>query len=716
MTTRTPAPFAFRPRPLRRIGAALGTALALGVMHAATPATPAGLGATWPEAAPEAFGASTVRLEGAWRVLELNQTTTFLVIRSDHVIFERYAAGFDRHTPHYTASLAKALVGGLGLLAAEAEGFVRASDAVASYLPDWRDDSQKSAITLAHLATHTSGLENSRTKGVRNRALTGWKGDFWKNLPPPRDPFTIARTETPLLFPPGAQAHYSNPGIAVLSECLGRSLRGSRYTDLAQLLRERILRRIGVPDAEWSVGYNGPVVLDGASLIAAWGGANFSPNAAARIGRLLARRGDWDEEQIIPFELATRATRWAGLPNNSGLSWWVNRRPDGARVLPRAPDDAFWGLGAGGQLLFVVPSLDLIVVRNGHGLPADVHTLRAMERLVINPVLDALQRDNTAPPYPASRHFGGIRWSPPESIVRLAPGGDNWPSTWGDDDLVYTAFGDGNGFAPFLAEKLSLGFARVTGTPPAVSAENIRAPTGEQHGDGRSGRKASGLLMVDGVLYLLARNAGHAQLAWSTDRGRTWNWSDWKFTESFGCPAFVNFGKNYAGARDDFVYVVSTDAPTAYERADRLVLARVPKKKIRERSAYEFFAGREAQGDTAWSRDIAQRAAIFENRGACYRSHITYHAASKRYLLTTIGRGTDTRYAGGFGVFDAPEPWGPWTTVFFTDTWDVGPGESNHFPAKWLDADGRGGWLLFSGDDAFSLRRAEFLPGPLAGK
>jgi hypothetical protein len=40
--------------------------------------------------------------------------------------------------------------------------------------------------------------------------LTGWKGDFWKRLDPPNDPFTIARDQTPVLFDPGAKLQYSN--------------------------------------------------------------------------------------------------------------------------------------------------------------------------------------------------------------------------------------------------------------------------------------------------------------------------------------------------------------------------------------------------------------------------------------------------------------------------------------------------------------------------
>src|SRR5690606_4790081 len=106
---------------------------------------------------------------------------------------------------------------------------------------------------------------------------------------------------------------------------------------------------------------------------------------------------------------------------------------------------------------------------------------------------------------------------------------------------------------------------------------------------GRSGRKASGMLMVDGVLYLLARNMDNAALAWSHDRGASWTWADWKFTSGFGAPTFLNFGRNYAGARDNYVYVYSLDGDSAYEAADRMVMARVPKDRITEQAAYEYF-------------------------------------------------------------------------------------------------------------------------------
>ena len=153
------------------------------------------------------------------------------------------------------------------------------------------------------------------------------------------------------------------------------------------------------------------------------------------------------------------------------------------------------------------------------------------------------------PPYPPSPVIKGMRWAPAESIVRKARGGDNWPMTWADDDHLYTAYGDGNGFEPHIPDKLSMGFARVEEGPGDFLGINIRSTSGERRGGGKAGQKASGLLMVHGTLFLWVRNAGHARLAWSTDHSQTWGWADWTFPTSFGCPTFLNFGKDYANAQ-----------------------------------------------------------------------------------------------------------------------------------------------------------------------
>ncbi len=321
-----------------------------------------------------------------------------------------------------------------------------------------------------------------------------------------------------------------------------------------------------------------------------------------------------------------------------------------------------------------------------------------------------------APPYPPSPVIRAIEWAPKEKILRLARGSDNWPMAWADDDALYTAYGDGRGFEPVgthsqrsVSPKLSLGFSRVLGTPPDIQGSNIPSPTGEAMGDGARGRKASGMLMVDGVLYMWARNAANSHLAWSRDHGKTWTWAGWKLTTSFGCPTFLNFGRNYAGARDAFVYIYSHDGDSAYKPADRMVLARVRKDRLADRGAYEFLANLPQVAnlrEVSWSKDIAERGAVFVHPGRCYRSGVSYNAGLKRYLWVQIIPGGDTRFKGGLGIYDAPEPWGPWTTVFFTEEWDVGPGETASFPTKWMSADGKTVHLVFSGDDCFSVRKA----------
>ena len=320
-----------------------------------------------------------------------------------------------------------------------------------------------------------------------------------------------------------------------------------------------------------------------------------------------------------------------------------------------------------------------------------------------------------SPPYPPSHVIKNIAWAPVETITRKAAGGDNWPITWADDDAIYTTWGDGWGFEPRVANKLSMGFARIVGGPGNFRGTNIRSE-GEQLGGGRSGRKGWGIISVDGVLYLLMghadRKGGQAQLAWSHDHARTWTFANWKFTQ-FGLVGFVNYGKDNKEARDSYVYSYSHDGPLADTPADHFILMRVPKDRITEQRYWEFFERRDKAGRAIWTSDIKRRGAVFCHADCCLRSAMTYNSPLRRYLWWqqipapkgSTDRG-DTRFEGGFAVYDAPEPWGPWSTAFYTEHWDVGPGEHGDFPAKWISEDGRELYLVFSGDDSFSVRKA----------
>ena len=688
----------------------------------------------WQTAPPVEGGMVVARLEDTWRELEDRGTKTFLVARRDRILFERYAEDWSADKRHYTASLAKAIVGGLSLMLAMDDGLIDPDDLACEYVPQWRDDTLKSRITIRHLATHSAGIENAelsekdrdearekgRTVTEEHMSLPGWKGGFWRQEP---DPFTLARDQAPVVFEPGSAYDYSNPGMAMLSYAVTAALRGSPWPDIRVLLQERVFEPIGLKEEDWSIGYDTTFEIDGLPLVGNWGGGSLTARAVARIGRLLLNRGAWEGQQLVSPAVVREVLAYAGTPvpdrcdgspdPGSGLGWWVNFD----RVWPRVPEDAFGGAGAGHQILLVVPSRDLIIVRNGAALDRDP-TNRGFWKGVVEYLLDPVMGSFALQaPYPASPVITGIAWDQPGRISRLARGGhrkdgsDNWPMTWADDGHLYTAYGDGYGFEPQLEEKLSLGLAVVTGGPSSFAGLNIRSRTGEFKGPGKDGEKASGLLMVDGVLYMWVRNADHqghhSRLGWSTDHGRTWAWSEWVF-EDFGHPAFVNYGQNYAGARDEYVYIVSHDSPSAYETADSFVLMRVLPHDLKDRSRYEFLHRLDARGRPVWSARIEERGPIFTHPGQCRRTSISFNAGLGRYLwwqqLTLDG--TDTRFAGGFGLYDAPEPWGPWTTVYFTEEWDVGPGDLGCFPTRWMSADGRTVHMVFSSEDNFAVRRA----------
>jgi beta-lactam-binding protein with PASTA domain/lysophospholipase L1-like esterase len=318
--------------------------------------------------------------------------------------------------------------------------------------------------------------------------------------------------------------------------------------------------------------------------------------------------------------------------------------------------------------------------------------------------------------YPASPVITGLQWAPSAAIAHDAVESDNWPITWADDGDLYTAYGDGWGFALPDPDRLSLGYAKVTGPATAFTGTNIPSPSGEEVGDGSTGKKASGILMVDGVLYQWVRNANNngeqCELAWSSDHGDTWTWNDWQFAELGYC-AFLNFGQNYLGARDSYVYMYSADTPSAYNETDNLVLTRVPKDKIADRNAYEFFAGLDGSSDPVWSTDISLRQPVFTLAGGVNRTDVTYQPTLGRYLMTMRSRARN----GGlnqFSIYEGKEPWGPWSVVYFTESWEGavadsdadGWGEAQHIPSKWMSADGQEFYLVFSGDDSFAVRHA----------
>lgn len=564
-------------------------------------------------------------------------------------------------------------------------------------------------ISLFHLVTQTAGFEK--------------RGGYEK-----------------ILFKPGTQWHYSDGGPNWLAECI--TLQYGR--DLEDLMFERVFTPLGITrdDLRWRDNQYRDHEINGIPRREFGAGIHCNVEALSRLGYLYLRQGRWRDQQILTEDFVRMASQpleaLLGLPEWSSdahgnasdhysLLWWNNA--DGA--LANVPRDAYWAWGLYDSLIVVIPSLETVVVRagaRGKNLPRkEGQNHYEVLQPLLGPIVAAVSnradqpsapplsmRDE--PPYLMSDVITNVEWAPKEEIIRLAKGSDNWPITWADDGHLYSAYGDGWGFQPMVEEKLSLGLVRVEGTPPDVRGINVRSPGAERSGQGKHGEKASGMLMVDGTLYMFVRNAGNSQLGWSDDHGKSWTWADWKFTTSFGCPTFLNFGKNFAGARDEFVYIYSPDSASAYEPADRMVLARVGKNQLNSRDAYEFFERMDENGKPVWTRNAEQRGAVFVHPGSCYRSGVTYNSGLKRYLWCQILPQSEhpqgQRFQGGFGIYEAPEPWGPWRTVYFTRNWDVGPGETSRFPTKWMSDDGQTMHLVFSGDDYFSVRKARLSLGP----
>ena len=339
-------------------------------------------------------------------------------------------------------------------------------------------------------------------------------------------------------------------------------------------------------------------------------------------------------------------------------------------------------------------------------------------------------RAMAAAPYPKSQVITGMSWDRSTvTSLRKAHGSDLWPLTWAADGNLYGAWGDGGGFNgdSNYVGRVSLGFARITGTPMAgapssFAGENVwgRAPDYAEH-PATFGGKIDDLISINGILYghgglwtsqncscadptlKSGDNPTQRQLAWSSDLGKTWTIAPWTTTADLG--GSLQFGPDYRGAFDpNHVYLyyqgnIATDHTHLY-------LRRVPISRITEDPRvpghYEYWVGPDNSSTPTWSTLESNAAPVFTDLnipvGSYAGAAVAYDAPLGRYLLTTF-HGNDT---GQIGFFEAPHPWGPWATIEYDDDWGhfneiAGEGNGLNFPTKWISADGKSLWGVFSG-------------------
>lgn len=329
-------------------------------------------------------------------------------------------------------------------------------------------------------------------------------------------------------------------------------------------------------------------------------------------------------------------------------------------------------------------------------------------------------------PYAESKTIKGIQfnWS---SHKRIAPGSDNWPLTWADDDHQYTTFGDGGGFeGSNKIGRTSLGIGRVEGTKDDYKGFNVWGGYNAENPSQFTG-KSWGIVCVDGILYMWrSGKASHdcyefQQLFMSENHGATWRETgvefkieDFRRSRGFFVPTFLQFEKDYSGARDNYVYIYATELKSLIwelQVPGEISLIRVPRDKIAIREQYEFFAGFENDIKPIWSYDVEKRRPVFYDVNGAMRINAVYNPALEKYLL--ISQHTARNY--GWGIFEAPEPWGPWRTIYYEK-------EFPHYECKlvsymsispkWWGNDGHEFVMVFSGrehNDAWNSIEGSFL-------
>ena len=339
----------------------------------------------------------------------------------------------------------------------------------------------------------------------------------------------------------------------------------------------------------------------------------------------------------------------------------------------------------------------------------------------------SLLRAQSKSPYGPSPVIQSADWDF-KHLIRLANtpgkgGSDLWPTTWAADGNIYTGWGDGGGFsgASDNIGRVSLGFARIIGSPPQVQGVNVwgHYPKYAEHPATFCGKPVS-MLSVGGVVYAWvsswfnesAANFIHCpsnpnpiehRLAWSHDLGATWTLSPWKLEQPQGVvvwSCFLNFGANSGNARDQYVYlywrIQGEDSVTYLSRVLPADLQRDPATP----GVYEYYAGlslgepRAGQGP-AWTSQASRARPVFLDPGPRGITHVVHDFALRRYIASVQGRSV-----GETGLFDAPEPWGPWTTIAYYQNWGgFGKRESLgvDFPTKWITQDGKTMWAVFSG-------------------
>jgi len=268
---------------------------------------------------------------------EVPALSALLAARHGYIVFERYYGGQDPERPINVRSVTKSVTGtlaGAALHAGRLNGLEQTvGETIPERIPEGADP-RVADITLWQWLTMTSGLQ--------------WDayGDWQRLL---ASPDWVAMTlGLPVVGIPGETYVYNTGGSHVLGVAVARAA-GKPLEDYAN---ETLFRPLGITPGDWMRSPQGEV--------SAGSGLELTPRDMLKLGHLYLRNGEWDGEQIIDPGYAAAATTWQSAGDSTGAwagygyQWWITATGAGY--------PAYFALGYGGQHIFVVPALDLVVV------------------------------------------------------------------------------------------------------------------------------------------------------------------------------------------------------------------------------------------------------------------------------------------------------------------------------------------------------------------
>jgi CubicO group peptidase (beta-lactamase class C family) len=284
----------------------------------------------------------------------VKQVKAVVVVKDGVVVGERYADGFDVHSPLISFSVAKSFTNALlGMLVSEGKLHVEQPlDA-----PEWRQPGDaRASITVEDLMRMRSGLaaeeaESAFSPVAQMEFLHGDMAGF--------------AAAQPAKEPPGKTFEYTSADTVLLDRKIGE-LVGGGAAGLRAYAQRRLFRSLGMHDV--TMEFDGKGTFVGSTYVYA------SARDYAKFGLLYLNDGVAPTgERLLPREwVGWSRTSTLGAPYGAGF--WTNdgpSRPAKWRVEGGFPKDGFFASGTMGQRIYIVPSARLVITRFGYSAPPD---------------------------------------------------------------------------------------------------------------------------------------------------------------------------------------------------------------------------------------------------------------------------------------------------------------------------------------------------------